>query len=401
MIEKEADRNDMYRNAAAHIERGSRPVTPERSAPPQRETSGQFRSSEPAYGQAGLERDAGYKPLKDDRDEIDSDRTSILDASNERSKELQTRPIEVHESGLEERITLSVAQAAKRVEESRDADAAQAELDGTKAAQKEVDKLRSETPAEVRQPAQVEAEPEDFDIAKAHPKVRDAILAKVTEAETQRQHFETSVKEVGKMRVAALAADFPELVNLPLDKWAGAINAMAQRDLPRAKQIANRLHSLGEVENAMIQIKAQKDSREKAEFTQYSARENQRFKELTKGMTPQQMSAVQAEVPAMMAEYGVTDPRAFLEAIQGQTSFPRASAERIMIDAAKYRLMQRAPKAIAARGPLPRVAVPGVAQNRGSSASANLASLNAKLSQTGNIKDATALLMAKRKATKR
>jgi hypothetical protein len=118
-------------------------------------------------------------------------------------------------------------------------------------------------------------------------------------------------------------------------------------------------------------------------------------------MTPQQMSAVQAEVPAMMAEYGVSNPRAFLEAIQGQTQFPRASAERIMIDAAKYRLMQKAAKAQPARALLPRVAVPGVAAPRGNSASTNLQALNQKLSQTGNIKDATALLMAKRKATRR
>jgi hypothetical protein len=89
-------------------------------------------------------------------------------------------------------------------------------------------------------------------------------------------------------------------------------------------------------------------------------------------MTPQQMSAVQAEVPAMMAEYGVSNPRAFLEA-----------------------------KAQPARALLPRVAVPGVAAPRGNSASTNLQALNQKLSQTGNIKDATALLMAKRKATRR
>jgi hypothetical protein len=321
-------------------------------------------------------------------------------ASNERAKELQERPIALHESGLEDRITLSAEQAAKRVAEAREADVAQAELDGTKAAQKAVDDLRNAHGVEPQKPQHTESEP-DIEKVLSHPKVRDAISAKVTEAETQRQHFETSVQEVGKMRIAALAADFPELMKLPLNQWANAINNLAQRDLPRAKQIAARLHAVGEVENAVIQLNAQKADRTKAEMAKYSAKENARFRELTKGMTPQQMTEVQAEVPAMMAEYGVTDPHAFLKAIEGQTTFPRASAERIMIDAAKYRLLQKAPKAVAARGPVPHVQRPGAAAPRGNSASTALAALNQKLSQTGNIKDATALLMAKRKATRR
>jgi hypothetical protein len=398
MIEREEDRNEMYQRAAAHVERGSRPVaTPERT--PQRETSGQFAPTERSFGQEGLERAAGYKPLKEDRDEIDSDRTSIRDAATERAKELQSRPIEVHESGLDEKITLRVEQAAERVAEAREADVAQAELDATKSAQKAVDDLRGEKPAEVRQPAQTEAETE-FDIEKAHPKVRDAILAKVTEAETQRQHFESSVQEVGKMRIAALAAESPELMKLPLNQWATAINNLAKTDLPKARAIATRLHALGEVENALIQIKAQKDAGAKAEMDKYSTRENERFRELTKGMAPKEMAAVQAEVPAMMAEYGVTDPRAFLKAIEGQTSFPRASAERIMIDAAKYRLLQKAPKAVATRA-VPHVTRPGVAAPRGNSASTALQALNQKLSQTGDLKDAAKLLAASRASAKR
>jgi hypothetical protein len=394
MIEREEDRNELYQRAAAHIERGSRPVTPERT-PPQRETSGQFAPTERPTGREAEERANGYRPLKEERDEIDSDRTSIRDAANDRAKELQERPIEVHESGLDEKVTLSVEQAAKRIEESREADAAQAELDGTKSAQKAVDDLRGEQPeTEPRQPQlSIESEP-DIEKVLSHPKVRDAISAKVTEAETQRQHFETAVVETGKMRLAALAAESPELMKLPLNQWAAALNNLAKTDFPKAKQITDRLHALGEVENALIQIKAQKDAGAKAEMDKYSTRENERFRELTKGMAPKEMAAVQAEVPAMMAEYGVTDPRAFLKAIEGQTSFPRASAERIMIDAAKYRLLQKAPKAVAARGAVPRVAVPGVAAPRGNSASANLQALSQKLSQTGDIKDAARLRAA-------
>jgi hypothetical protein len=394
MIEREEDRNEMYQRAAAHIERGSRPVTPERT-PPQRETSGQFAPAERPTGREAEERAAGYKPLKDDRGEIDSDRTSIRDAANDRAKELQERPIEVHESGLDEKVTLSVEQAAKRIEESREADVAQAELDGTKAAQKAVDDLRGEQPAEVRQPAQIEAEP-DIERVLKHPKISAALAERVTAAETQRAEYELGLQNAWKAQLGAIGGDFPELDKIHHTQWAAAINNLAQTNLPKAQQIANRLHALGAIENAMIQLKAQKTEREKAEFTQYSARESQRFRELTKGMAPKEMAAVQAEVPAMMAEYGVTDPRAFLKAIEGQTTFPRASAERMMIDAAKYRLMQKAARPQPARAPLPRVAVPGVAAPRTNPASVNIAALTKRLNQTGDLKDAVALRKAQR-----
>lgn len=394
MIEREEDRNEMYQRAAARIERGGSEPTPERT-PPARETTGQFAPAERPTGCEAEERAHGYKPLEEARSEPEG--ITVHDAAVDRAKELQERPIEVHESGLDEKITLRVEQAAERVAEARKADADQAELDAAKAQQKAVDQLR-ETPAEVKQP-QLETEVE-FDIEKAPAKVRDAILSKFTEAETQRQHFETSVLEVGKLRIAALASEAPELVDLPLNQWANAINELGKIDLPRARQIAARLQAVGEVEAALGQLKAQKEAGTKAEFTKYSARENQRFAELTKGMAPKEMEAVRAEVPAMLRDYGVSDPHSFLKAIEGQSTFPRASAERIMVDAAKYRLMQKAARAQPARA-LPPVVRPGVAQNRASSASSALAALNQKLSQTGDIKDAAKLLAAKRKATKR
>ena len=54
MIEREADRRDagMYDRAMARMPRGAVEPAPERerTAPRERETSGEFRSSEPVYG---------------------------------------------------------------------------------------------------------------------------------------------------------------------------------------------------------------------------------------------------------------------------------------------------------------------------------------------------------------
>lgn len=389
------DRTEMYERAPARIEQRSAPEpTPERT-PPARETNGEFRSSEPVYGREAEERRNGFKPLKEDRDEPEG--LTVRDAATDRARSRQEAPIEVHESGLPDDVTLSAIQGAKRINEARDADAKQAELDGTKSAQVEIDKLRGTKPE--AQPQQAQTEP-DFDIEKAHPKVRDAILSKFTEAETQRQHLETSVEEVGKMRIATLAADFPELANLPLDKWAPAINAMHQREPARAKLAYNRLQAVAEVETALGQLNAQKTERQQSEMKTYTAREDQRFAELTKHIPASEMKAIKAEIGPMLAEYGVADPRAFLAAIQGQTSFPRGSAERILADAAKFRLLMQQAKPTPARAALPPVMKPGVGGSRTNPAAANLQSLNAALAK-GDLKAAGKFIAANRASAKR
>jgi hypothetical protein len=397
MIENEADRKSagLYDRAMARFEGRSAPApTPQ---PREREASGQFRSNERVFGQEKIERDAGYRPLPKDRTEPEG--LSVHDAAIERAKEMQTKPIEVHESGLKDNVTLSVEQAATRIEEARKADVDQAALDSTKAQQEAVDKLRAATP-ETQPQQQPQLSEVDVDRAVNHPRVQKIITEKMAEAETQRQHFETSVQEVGKMRVAALVSFAPELSNLPLNQWANAINAMHQREPARAKQVFSMLQAVGEVENAVIQMNAQKAAREKSEFANYTTRETQRFKEMTRGIAPQRMAAIKSEIPNMLAACGVADPRSFLTAIQGQTVFPRASAEMIMMKAAMYDMAMRTPRPQATRA-VPPVQRPGVAGPRVNPANSAIQALNARLSATGDIKDATKLLLAKRTTAKR
>lgn len=64
-------------------------------------------------------------------------------------------------------------------------------------------------------------------------------------------------------------------------------------------------------------------------------------------------------------------------------------------DAAKYRLMIKARDATAAR-PLPPVQRPGVAPTRGEREHADLRSLSARLSSSGDIRDAVALYRARK-----
>ena len=76
-----------------------------------------------------------------------------------------------------------------------------------------------------------------------------------------------------------------------------------------------------------------------------------------------------------------------------------AAFQRMMYDAGKYRLMMKAKDSVTTR-PLPPVQRPGSAASRGERENADLRTLNARLSSTGDIKDAVALYHA-RKAIRR
>jgi phage terminase large subunit len=63
-------------------------------------------------------------------------------------------------------------------------------------------------------------------------------------------------------------------------------------------------------------------------------------------------------------------------------------------DAGKYRLMMKAREAVTAK-PIPPVQRPGMAAGRGERDQHDLRALNARLSSSGNLKDAVALYQAK------
>lgn len=359
-----------------------------------RNDSGQFESTEPAYGREGLERAAGYVPMETAAEETPDDLT-VKDAAERRLKELSGREssIVTHTAGLPANVTMTLDQAADALGDARGADDAQAEIDGTKAAQKEIDKLRGEKPAAPAPSIETEA---DIEKVLANPKIQAAITERVTAADTQRAHYEAAVADAGKFAAASLFGDFPELADMPLDQWANAINAMHEGDPARARMAYEKLQALGHVEAASRQIKAQKTAREQAEFRNYATRENARYIEMTKGISAREMAAIEAHVPKMLAEHGA-DVGQFLKAVSNQSTFPRATAEALLVKAARYDLLRMAAKSVPTRD-VPPVMRPGTPGPRGvERTDHSLAALNAKLSKSGSLKDAVALRLARSK----
>jgi len=356
-----------------------------------RNDAGQFESTEPAYGREGLERAAGYVQMPDDsKEDVPAELTK--DEAAQRLKELSgpESAIITHTTGLPENVTLTTDQAAKMLAESRDADAAQAEIDDTKAAQKEIDKLRGEKPEVKRPPVETEI---DVDRALAIPRIRDAIAERVTAADTQREAYATRVAETGTIAIAALASDFPELANLPLNQWEFALRQMHAREPARFQQAIGRIQTVAQIQQAHDQITADKTGREAAEFQTYARAEDARFRDLVKG--ERDMPAIEAQIPKTLRSLGV-DPAQFLKEGTESKFLRSAAAQAVLVKAARYDMIMEAPKAVAARSAVPNVQRPGHTGTHTNRSDVNLAALNTRLSQTGNLKDAAKLLAARR-----
>lgn len=363
-----------------------------------RNEAGQFKPAEPAYGREGLERVAGFVPLPDEsKAEEPEEFGTAKDAAAERLKQLSgsESAIVTHVTGLPDNVTLTPEQATKELIDSRkEVDAEEQREADKKAAQKEIDELRGEKPADEKQPA-TETE-DDVERALKSPKIRDAIAARVAEAETQRQHHEEAVAHATNFAIASLFGDVPELAHTPVENWAAEIQNLQQRDPARAQAAFARLQAVGQVAAANEQIKAQKAARDQAEMREYTARERARYVDLIKDIPAAKQSEALEQLPKTLAAYGV-DKTQFLNAVGNQTGFPRSVAQALMVKAALYDVIMQAPKAIATRD-IPPVVRPGVAGPRGAErADHSLAALNAKLSKSGSLKDAVALRLARSK----
>jgi hypothetical protein len=367
------------------------------------ESTGQFTATEPAFGQEGIEREAGYVPFKEEPD--DNAELTVKEAA-EQYEGSHTAESEIRTYGLDlpDNMTLSVDQAAKIADDVRAADDEQAEHDDIERLRKEVDELRGLKPEGEAKDAKADAprdpvndgelEP-DLEKALSHPRIREAITAQVAEAETARQTYSKGLDTANEFARASFMQNFPEIMALPLEQWAGALGEMAQREPGRFQGAMGQLQRVVQLQEAQQQERQQQTQREQTEFRAYAQAEDRRFAELTKDIAPKEMSTIEAHIPKMLKDLGV-DPGEWLR-LGAESKFLRsAAAQKIMVKAAQYDLMKaenaRLKASLQDRSikELPRVQRPGTSRPAGQVNSERMQHLSRKPELS--IKEATELL---------
>jgi hypothetical protein len=394
-----------------------------------RDDAGQFTSAEPLVGQDATLADDGYVTLpKQSSDELDARSAADQLAERRGGPEIvEPLPIKSTLGGeltekLEENDPEGRKLAFRNEEEAAQALSAyrEAEATGNEALDDAqfLDEIGLDpTPPQLEQPAETsdqnttEQQPQKAEDPKAEklskyledPDFQELFLEqhgqasqKIAQAEQVRAQYAQGLDQAVALAEIALLQQFPELANVrTADQLNGAFQAIATQNPQRAQQIQGRLMEAGRLVQAQRaeharaqQLAAQ---REAESFKSYAAEQGRTFDQKYGPATDDDVKAVRSYVQ----ELGLSDSD--LAALQTDRTARDHRFQKVLLDAAKYHALQRAP-ARAAPKTLPPVQRPGVSQPRSVRGAESLSTLNSRLNASGNLDDAVKLLQAKRSA---
>jgi len=230
-----------------------------------------------------------------------------------------------------------------------------------------------------------------------HPQVREAIEGEIRKADATRQNYDRALDAVSGVLRDVVFSQFPELKSDSADQFEAALMQLSQRDPTRYGQARALADRLSAVQAAQLLQQQQRDVAQRREFADYAKAEDARFGAMVKGEKPEVVQRVANEIIAYAEELGVPHEQ-FLQLCTTEPIMRNAAFQKMMFDAASYRLLQRARNEIAKKV-VPAVQRPGVAVDaRAALAEGDVRSLSARFANNPSIKNAAEVLTAQRRA---
>lgn len=233
----------------------------------------------------------------------------------------------------------------------------------------------------------------DFEQLLRHPQVRLALEEKVGEVERARRSYVDGLDAAMQVAQVSFISQFPELASLAPERLPEALAQIAQQDPAKLQRIQAIIAGSEQLRARQNEEMRRTADAARHNFQNYAKVEDARLETLLKGETREVRQAVAQEIMASAKASGV-EPEEMQRLFESEPLMRNATFQRMMYDAGKYRLMMKAKDAIAAK-PMPPVQRPGMASGRGERDQHDLRALNARLSSTGDLKDAVALYRAK------
>lgn len=407
-------------------------------------------ASEPLTGRAAEWAAAGFKEMPDvrphDNEETGSDVASLREAGQRIARpssqpiarayvDAEGNPANANEAVTLERAARDYGDAVKAdnlINESRASDVAAAEVDAARyvalaanannaqvygidlpeLAQRVESALaqQGEISPETSQPqsksadtgSEAQADSElDPELAKAlrHPQVRQAIEQQLGEADRARQSYADAIGATMDVAKVAFFNQFPELAGLTEAQIPAALQYLSQtapEKFARIRSTLSQLEQLGAAQQHENQVQAMQ-ARES--FKAYAKAEDARFDALVAGQSKQSLREAAAEIVTAAEEYGI-DRAQLMHLFENEPIMRNAAFQKMMHDAAKYRLAQKAvskavPKAV------PQVQKPGVSRPAEPRGSDDVRALAAKFASNPSVKNAAALYAAKQRMNER
>jgi hypothetical protein len=382
---------------------------------------------------------AGYTAMQDPddkqvRDSIGSDSASLREAAESRSE--AARPIIVKEyldakgrsAPPNEAVTLD--RAARDHARTRAAERSASQEEGSEALAQRIDALRATAQANdssaaefygfeppggqaaggethhssagkdgspnsehLDEPSTDSLAPE-LEMALQHPQVLRAIEEKIGEVEKVRQSYQDGLAAATQIAQMSFLGQFPEFTNMAPDHVPAALEKMSREEPAKFA----RVQASVAVHEQLLARQAQEHQRQaevsRQSFQRFAQSEDARLEVMLKNEPKAVQQAVAAEIMVGAMESGI-EPAELNRLFHSEPLMRNATFQRMMYDAAKYRLMMKSKDAVAAK-PVPPVLRPGVAATSAERERGDLRALSARLSTSGNLKDAVALYRARK-----
>ncbi|MGX9946473.1 hypothetical protein [Bradyrhizobium sp. BTAi1] len=359
---------------------------------------------------------AGYRPMPDmeeppERDAIEADAMSLREVAERRTE--RPAPVMVREYVDEagnvidrnEAVTLERAardHARVRAAETRESGAGQAnEPRDDEAPQASGEELQGRAADGVEQQDAAGGPPDtgvasrlapELEKALQHPQVLEAIEQKIGEAENARRSYQEGLASAVQIAQASFLSQFPEFAGMPAEQVPAVLERMSRDDPDRF----GRIQAAVAMSDQLLAQQAQ-EQRRQAEvaqqgFQSFAQEQDSRLESMLAREPKAVRQAVAAEIMAAARENGISAAE-LNRLFETEPLMRHATFQRMMYDAARYRLMMRA-KDDAVTKAVPPVMRPGVAtssRERGQ----DLRELNARLTSSGDLKDAVALYQAR------
>ncbi len=409
-------------------------------------STGQFTSTEESrfgFGEGALEHDAGYKPMPRYKEEPAE--SEVFDTPREAAEafagqgEPEIVPVQYFdkqtgeplnenlEEGPIETVTLEQAAAdltayrnednnsaawsisndfaaavdQRRAEAIKDNPALAEELGidpPPKGENFEDNKKSGEKAADNNQPDPFDSieglEPETREALK-RPQVRQFLESNAAETEQAVQSLKVAVSHNQTFGQAAILALAPELAQVPLDRWAEGINILAQSDPARGRQLATMFDNVAALNQRQQVVGQYQQEVARQNFEAQRAEYSAKSDEVLGPMTRAEKAEMMDELVNYAGKHGLTRDQFAREAATNLAiHHPFFTA--LAADAIRYQRLMQAPKAVSTKT-LPPVQRPGVSRG-GAARGEDLSSLSQRLNQSGDYRDAAALLIAQRKA---
>ena len=222
-----------------------------------------------------------------------------------------------------------------------------------------------------------------------------ALEAERSKAEQARQQYEAALPQLLQTLQQQQAGEFADI------KTLADVERLAREDWPRYALWDVQQKKIAEV-GQHLALAQQRQAQERVQqFSEFARREDDLFKEKVPDMADAKRAAgLQTAALAVLKELGFQETE-LAQSWHGQRdlSLRDHRVQLLIRDATLWRDAQAKAKAAATR-PVPPVQRPGVSQPKGAAQDAQIQHLTQKLEKTGNLKDAAALLRARRAGTR-